>query len=319
LRDCPWKNKGMRMSNVIGKSDINKSGERGPREFKTRVVEKEGSVMVVAKRDVISTNPMNSIKNVAQLMKKHDFRRIPVTDAGTNRLEGMAVAIDILDFLGGGEKYNIIKKDYDGNFLAAINCPIEKIMIREYPFLDKKSSIDNAIDIMIDKRCSGIPIVDNKENKRITAIVTERDVLPIADKFGITVSDVMREKCITATPGMMISDVSKIMVRNRLRRLPVILDEEIVGIVTVFDVLKFIGYGEFGDKGIYAEDILSNAKVGDIMEKNVITVNPDQDLADISRLVEDTNIGGFPVVEDNTLLGIITTSDIIRGIYRNNK
>ncbi|RLI92486.1 MAG: CBS domain-containing protein [Candidatus Altiarchaeales archaeon] len=298
----------------IGKSDIGKSMDRGPKEFKTHMVDKEGNVMLIAEKNVITTHPLNSIKNVARLMKEHDFRRIPVTDAGTNRLEGMAVAIDILDFLGGGEKYNIILEDYNGNFLSAINCPINKIMNPDHPFLDRRTSIDDVVDIMMEKRTSAIPIVEDPEVKEVIAIVTERDVLPLADEFGVSIRDAMRKKCITSSPGMMISDVSKIMVRNRLRRLPVILEDELKGIVTVFDVLKFLGYGEF--KGINAEEVLSNTRVEEIMEKRVISVDPDQDLALIPKLVKETNIGGFPVVEDGKILGIITTSDVIRKVYK---
>jgi len=297
-----------------GKSDIRKSLDRGPREFKHHAVSKEGNIMLIAEGNVVTTHPVNSIKNVAKLMEENDFRRIPVTDAGTDRLEGMAMAIDILDFLGGGEKYNIIKKDYKGNFLAAINCPIQKIIKTEHPFLDKRASIDDAVKIMFTKRTSAIPIVNNENGRKVIAIVTERDTLPVADEFGISVGEGMQRKCITSSLGMMISDVSKIMVRNRLRRLPVIQEDELIGIVTVFDVLRFIGYGEFHGHGINADDVLSE-RVERIMEKNVVTLNPEQDLAVVSKLVKETNLGGFPVVEDDELVGIITTSDVIREIY----
>lgn len=291
-----------------------RSQDRGPREFKTHIADKHGEIMVIAEKDVITTHPNNSIKNVAKLMKKHDFRRIPITDAGTNRLEGMAVAIDIIDFLGGGEKYNIILNDYNGNFLSAINCPISKIMNPTPSFLDKTSSIDDVIKIIISKHTSSIPIVEDKEGMKLIAIVTERDVLPVVDNFGITIRKAMQKKCITSSPGMMVSDAAKIMVRNRLRRLPVILDDNITGVVTVFDILNFLGYGEF--KGVYAEEILST-KVEEVMSKGIVSLRPEQDIADVSRLVKTTNIGGFPVVDDSRLLGIITTSDVIREVYKN--
>lgn len=294
-----------------GKSDIGKSLDRGPREFKTRVVEKEGNVMLVAEKNVVTTHPMNSIKNVAKLMDRYDFRRIPITDAGTGRLEGLAVALDILDFLGGGEKYNIILKDYDGNLLSAINCPIGKIM-RKASFVDKKASIDDIVKIIIKKHTSAIPIVEDERDKKVIAIVTERDILPLAESFGITIGEAMQKKPIVSSLGMMISDVSKVMVRNRFRRLPVIREDKLIGIITVFDILKFLGYGEFC--GVKAEDVLSE-RVEKIMSKEVITVSRDQDLADVSKLVKETGIGGFPVVEDGKLIGIVTTSDVIRAIY----
>ncbi len=299
---------------TIGKSDIGKSGERGPREFRSHKVEREGNIMLFAERNVKTTHPPNSIKNVARIMKENDFRRIPITDAGTNRLEGIATAMDILDFMGGGQKYNIILEDYAGNFLSAINCPINKIMKPNPSFLDKKASLDDAINIMLDKHTSAIPIIEDTKTMEVIAIITERDVLPNSEEFGITAGNAMSWKCITASPGMMISDISKVMVRNKVRRLPVILNDELVGVVTVFDVLRFLGYGEFN--GVSAEEILTNTKVEDIMEKRVITITPDEDISQIIKKVKETGLGGFPVIKEGRLEGIITTSDVISSIYR---
>ncbi len=303
------------MTEKTGKSDIGKDRNWGMgfvKRHKSHFVEKDGEVMKIAERNVLTAHSTMSIRNVAKLMEKNDFRRLPVVDAGTQRLEGLIVAIDILDFLGGGEKYNIILKDYSGNFLSAINCPIRKIM-RKVSFVDKKASINDAVEMMVKNKTSAIHVVNNTEEKKVIGIVTERDVLPDAEKLGISVEDVMKKDVITSSLGMMISDVSKIMVRNGYRRLPVIQEDKLIGVVTVFDILKFLEYGEF--KSTDAEEILSE-RVEKIMEKEVLTVRKDQDLGEISRLVKETGIGGFPVLENSKLLGIVTTSDIIHGIYR---
>lgn len=290
------------------------SQERGQKEFKQkqRVRKKNGDVMFIAEKNVVSTHPGNSIKNVATLMQEHDFRRIPVTNAGTGRLEGTAKAMDIIDFLGGGEKYNIIVKEFKGNFLSAINAPISRIMAPAV-FLDKKASVDDAVQLMLARRTSIVPIVDDKESRKVLAIVTERDVLPTTDDVGVTVAEVMREECVTATPGMMLADVSKIMVRNKLRRLPVLREDKVAGIVTQFDVLRFLSKGEF--KGVQAEENLS-IRVSDIMSADVVSVNSSQDLGDIIRLIKETNLGGFPVIDRDRLSGIITTMDVIKHVYQ---
>lgn len=285
--------------------------------FKSRIAKKDGEVMLVAERNVVTVSGTTPIIEVAKLMKKHDFRRIPVTDPGTSRLVGLAVAIDILDFLGGGQKYNIIVHNYDGNFLAAINCPISRIMSRAM-YLDKNSRIDDVIEIMMTKRTSAIPIVDNLESMRVIGIVTERDILPMGEEFGISVREAMTRDVITVDEDMSIIEASKRMVQNRLRRLPVVRGDELAGIVTVFDILRMIGYGEFKnflDRGIRVEDVLRE-KVSRVMEKNVIAVKPEDDLAKVSQLVKATGYGGFPVVNNGRIVGIVTTSDVIRKIYR---
>jgi CBS domain-containing protein len=292
-------------------SDVKGSFDRGPREFKSHKVRREGEIMSVAQRRVVSTHPANSIKNVAKLMQDNDFRRLPVTDAGTGRLEGMARAIDILDFLGGGEKYNILLKDYSGNFLSAINCPISKLMAQS-SYLTENAKVEEAVKILLERRTSLIPIVSNAEELRVTALISERDVMPQAADFGIKVGDVMQTKVITATDGMMLSDVAKIMVRNGLRRLPVIKEDSVIGVVTVFDALKYLSGGNY--KGVYAEENLST-RVNEIMEHSVVSVKPSDDLGVVVRLVSETNLGGFPVVEDGKLAGIVTTTDVIRKAY----
>ena len=287
--------------------------ERGKNDSKKpRAEKKEGNIMSIAEKDIVSTHPLNSVKNVAKLMKDRDVRRIPVIDGGTSRLLGMATAMDIMDFMGGGPKYNIIVKDYKGNLPAAVNCPIEKIM-REATFLDKTASVEDAARIMTTKHTSAIPIVESAKDKKVIAIVTERDVMPHADYFGITVEEVMKTDPITSSLGMMISDVSKIMVRNGFRRLPVIQEGKLIGVVTVFDVLEFLGYGEFQHSD--AEEAFSE-RVDEIMSKEIITVTEDQDLSDVAKLVRETGIGGFPVVEKGCLAGIVTISDIIHAVYR---
>ncbi len=246
-------------------------------------------------------------------MREHNVRRLPVIHAGTGALEGLITAMDILDFLGGGPKYNIIEADYGGNFLSAVNCPVSKIM-RESQFLYKSASVDDVVKMMVERHTSCIPIVGSKDRLEVVGLVTEHDVLPIVDPdgIGVKVKDVMHKNPITATPGMMLSDVSKVMVRNQLRRLPVILEDEMVGVVTSLDILGYLQVGHF--KGSDAEKNLST-RVQEIMQKNVTSVSPEDDLNEVIRLVKEKGYGGFPVVDGGTLVGIITITDLFRWIY----
>jgi CBS domain-containing protein len=50
----------------------------------------------------------------------------------------------------------------------------------------------------------------------------------------------------------------------------------------------------------------------DVMEREIVTVDPDETLADLERLLLQHRIGGVPVVEEGTLLGIVSRSDLVR-------
>jgi len=292
-------------------SDIKGHQERGSKELGSHIAQKKSELLDIASKDIISASPSTTIKQVAVIMDENDVRRLPVIDAGTGRLKGLVTAIDILDYLGGGPKYKIIEKDFGGNFLKAINCPISKIM-RDSQYIVGDDPIEKAADIMVNKRSSCIPLVDSEEEQKVIGIITEHDILPAGGDYGKTVSSIMNPKPICASEGMMLSDVAKVMVRNQVRRLPVIKEDELTGLVTVFDMLKYLEEGHY--KGVFAEENLST-RVGELMQKDVISVEEDDDVSRIVQLIRETGKGGFPVARDNRVLGIVTTTDILRWIY----
>ena len=290
------------------RGEIQKGGlDRGPKKTTSNISERKSELMDAATTDVIHAHPSMSIKDSAKRMLENDVRRLPVIDAGTHRLIGLVTGIDVLDFLGGGPKYNIFEQDFNGNFLAAINCPLSKIM-RPIQYLVKDASFEDAADIMVNRRSSIIPLVENEESLKVIGVLTERNLMPAAEEFGVSVGEIMSKKLITATDGMMLSDVSKIMVRNQLRRLPVITAEKLNGLVTVFDALRFLKDGHY--KGVDVEKNLST-RVSELISHDVVSVDAKDDVGRAVRLMDETGYGGFPVLDDGNLVGIITTTDIL--------
>ena len=134
----------------------------------------------------------------------------------------------------------------------------------------------------------------------------------------------MTKKVITTTPGTRIEGASKIMVRNRIRRIPVVGEdrktphpenEKLVGIVTATDVLEFLGKNQAFDRMITnsAEDVL-NTTITEIMEDQVISVEPMTRLGNTCELMNDKGIGGLPVIKNGIIQGIITERDILNAI-----
>lgn len=304
--------------------NVVKSRERASLEFETHIAEHEGDIMSIARKEVITIPQSASIKEAADLMVKNKFRRLPITDPGSGKLRGIITVMDIMDFLGGGDKYKIIEKKHDGNFLAAINEPVREIMTPKVKVLKNKSSIEDAISKLINEEVSALPIIDS--NQKIVGIVSERDftVLLSGILTDETVEDYMTNKVIKTTPGTRVEGASKIMVRNRLRRIPIIGEErktphpendKLVGIVTATDILEFLGKSRAFERLISndAEEIL-NTTVSNIMTHDVITTNIYTKLGDLCSLMWEKGIGGIPVVRNDDLLGIITESDVLRAI-----
>jgi len=297
--------------------NLRKSMNRGSVEQTTKVADYEGEIMTLAKKDVISIPPTKTIKEAAEMMIEHGFRRLPVTHPGSNKLLGIVTAMDILDFLGGGSKFDIIEKKHDDNFLAAINDHVKEIMTRDVISISPKYSIRESVDVMTKNGIGSLPIVDKEE--KLVGIVTERDfALALAGSLtNETVGDIMIKDVITTTPGTPIESCSKIMVRNNLRRIPVVEEEKLIGIVTSTDILRF-----FGDKEMFASmtsnsglDVLKR-KISEIIKPNILVTESIVRLGDLCELLAEKNIGGVPVVDDDQLVGIVTERDILNTVLK---
>ena len=284
------------------------------------------NIMKIASKDVISIPPSKSIKDTAKVMMEHQFRRLPVTDPGSGKVLGIVTVMDILDFFGGGNKFNIIEKKYSDNFLAAINEPVREIMSRDVICLSEKSSIYDVVDVMLANQIGALPIVDGDEN--LVGIVTERDIaLSLAGEIDDrTAQDYMSTKVFTTTPGTPIESACKIMVRNGLRRIPIVGGEadiskaakKLLGIVTSTDIIRFFNAKEFFDNlnSNAASEVLEKTKVSDIMVKDAIIVEAEDTIGEICELFKISNIGGVPVVKDDVVIGIITERDILRAVKK---
>ena len=307
------------------KTSINRKSNTGAVERETRVHDKEGDIMAIATRDVVSIPPSKSIKDTAKVMMEHEFRRLPIADPGSGKLLGIVTVMDILDFFGGGKKFNIIEKKYEDNFLAAINEPVREIMTRDLITLSNKSSIGETIDTMMTHQLGAIPLVDS--DYKLAGIVTERDIaLSLAGMAGKeTAEDYMSTKVFNTTPGTPLESACKIMVRNGLRRIPIVGGEadiskaakKLLGIITSTDIIRFLNAKELFDNlnSNLATDVLKT-NISEIMVKDPITIDSKMTIGELCELFAEKNIGGVPVVKDDAIIGIITERDVLRAVKR---
>jgi CBS domain-containing protein len=282
--------------------------------------------MKIASKDVVSIPPSKSIKDTAKVMMEHQFRRLPITDPGSGKVLGIVTVMDILDFFGGGNKFNIIEKKYQDNFLAAINEPVREIMSRDVICLSEKASVNDVVETMLSNQIGALPLVDGDD--KLIGIVTERDIA-LSRAGGMddrTAQDYMTTKVFNTTPGTPVESACKIMVRNGLRRIPIVGGEadiskaakKLLGIVTSTDIIRFLNAKEFFDNlsSNAASEILEKTKLSEIMVEDAIVVEPEDTIGEICELFKISNIGGVPVIKDDVVIGIITERDILRAVKK---
>ena len=274
---------------------------------------REGEIMTIAKSPVITMATTTPVYDGIRIMVKEGFRRIPIVDPGTKRLRGIVTASDIVNYLGGGEKFQIIQREHAGNFFKAINEPVRHIMTPEVFSVYTSAKISDTIDMMVKHKVGGLPVVD--EENRVWAIITERDIVTIFGRMisGAKVSDLMSKKVVTATPKTSILKAEKKMIKNGFRRLPIVSEGKLVGIVTVMDILRFFGSGKvFQHLQSGTIDQVLQTPVIETAVKDVVTVDRNVDVGEAAQLMWEKSIGALPVLENEKLIGIITERDFFK-------
>lgn len=302
---------GDRLLKMQGKLD------RGPVEFKSHIVQQEGEIMAIATHDVISIPPTQSIIGAVEVMTKCGFRRLPVTDAGTKKLRGIITSGDVINFMGGGDKYKLVQVRHGGNLLAAVNESVRTIMTQQIVTLTHDATISDAVDTIVEKKIGGLPIIDN--DGVLNGIVTERDVLRVfgAERSTLTVEDVMSTSLRVTAPDCPIGNVTHDMIQFRFRRLPVVSDDVLFGMVTASDIMKYLGSREVFSRlttGNIAE--VMGLPVRTLLSGDLFTTTPMQSINQAAREMLTRNIGALPVIEDSRLIGLVTEFDLVRAFAK---
>ncbi|MDO9098158.1 MAG: CBS domain-containing protein [Candidatus Methanoperedens sp.] len=286
-----------------------------PIDFKSRISQIPGDIMTVASMEVVTIPPTMPVIEAVKTMLSRGFRRLPVADAGTNRLKGIVTSQDIVDFLGGGKRHLIVKNKFKGNLLSAVNSSISEIMEENVVTLNEKDSLKDALNTMLKENIGGIPIIDS--DGRVKAIISERDFVFIVSGIvtGKTVNDYMSKKTVTAPSDMSVGTAAKSMINNGFRRLPVIRDNVLIGIITASDIMRFLGSGEMFERLVTgnAREVFE-VPVSALIRRDVIFTKSDVDLGVAASVMLDKNVGSLPVLEDGELKGIITERDFVRAM-----
>jgi acetoin utilization protein AcuB len=231
---------------------------------------------------------------------------------------------------------------------------VRDIMSCNVKTLTLDDTIQTCLEIMTENNIRHIPVLDitaEKENRPyFVGIVSQRDVFrqisPYMGKATMAESDTMAlhqplvqivtRNPKTVSPETPIQDITKIMVENRIDSIPVLYENDLVGIVTATDVLKlFVKLHEIGrqseekptaeprrrfvdllagnsDKALWAlSSVLGTVK--DIMTEDVVSLQEQDNLSKVMKVMQNGKFRHVPIVDDqNKLNGIISDRDVLR-------
>jgi CBS domain-containing protein len=259
------------------------------------------------------------VEHARKLMLKYGVSRIVVVD-NEYKPVGIVTEKDITRKMrGNGPKWKMRPID---------KISIRRVMTEDLVTLSPRDEARDAVEVMLKKDISSIPVVDEDG---LAGIVSKTDLLKVyTNKFKgrWKVSDLMSPDVITVNENHSIGHVIGVMEKNNVGKIVVIRDNEPVGIVTPENIS--FAQVEDPETGVNVEKIyfirnsegkskknvrmVSMLTAGDIMKNHLIKISKDEDAVKAAEIMQENNISGVPVVEGDDLVGIITKTDVIKGI-----
>lgn len=150
------------------------------------------------------------------------------------------------------------------------------------------------------------------------------------------VKEIMTKKPKTLSTDMNIHDVVQFFRKHRIRGAPVVKDGKLVGLLTERELLDFMEVHEFGGKlwmpapFDFVEAVLDvkqevyevrkefeklrNSSVESVMNTDFVTIHPDAHVSEVADLMTENSLTHVPVIEGDTLVGLVTRSDLIKSL-----
>lgn len=127
----------------------------------------------------------------------------------------------------------------------------------------------------------------------------------------LPVFEIMTKKVIVANINSRFSKVQELFLNFNAHHLPVMDGEVLVGIISDFDLLRAYAQTLEGMGNISKEYLDDIFKVADWMTKNPMVVHSNTTLAEAFKILTEHAFEALPVVDDGTLVGIVTIKDLV--------
>jgi CBS domain-containing protein len=119
------------------------------------------------------------------------------------------------------------------------------------------------------------------------------------------VKDIMKREVRTIAPDRSLFEASEQMRIRGIRHLVVTEHGEMVGILSNRDLAAITRHE------------LEQVRVRDVMQQHLVTIDPNATIPQAANKMRGNNVGSLPVLEHETLIGIVTTTDLLEHLGRN--
>lgn len=127
------------------------------------------------------------------------------------------------------------------------------------------------------------------------------------------VANIMTSEVQTVNVTNSLHEANELFTKHHIRHIPVVSGEKLIGILSQTDILRISFGNTFGENQAGGDEaIFDMLSINQVMKHSPETISPDDLVKDAAKVFAEKEFHALPVTDNNKLVGIITTTDIIR-------
>lgn len=131
------------------------------------------------------------------------------------------------------------------------------------------------------------------------------------------VTTIMTQHVITLKKKDTLETAEKLFKKHHIRHIPVVSGNAIIGMLSYTDLLRISFADSAFEDDDYVDSVVYNMfTIEQVMVKKIVSVSPSNSIKEVAEILANSEFHALPVVDQNELVGIVTTTDLIKYLLK---
>jgi len=184
-----------------------------------------------------------------------------------------------------------------------VSSIVKDVLSTKFRSISKDDLLSACLSILNEESTPVLVVLDSKG--KYAGVIAHRWIVRSRYNPATTKVESLMRSAPTVSLEESLGEVARLMITSGISQLPVFNGEKLVGIVTDDAIIQGAVVGKWG-----------NNKVEEMMTKKPFLIEENESVGAVLSLFREHNISHVPIVKDGTLVGIVSTKDIITGIFQ---